>query len=74
MEQCRATTPTTMTIDIDTSKPENLFIRKNGVEVPIESELNFAPLEEFPQKIQVKNDRFSNCTNSSITSAISSDS
>jgi hypothetical protein len=45
MDQCRATTPTTMAIDIDTSKPESLFVMKNGAEVPIESELNFTPLE-----------------------------
>lgn len=53
MEQCRATVPTPMTIDIKTTKPDNLYILKNGQEVPIESELNFTPLEEFPQKIQV---------------------
>lgn len=53
IDQCNATVPTSMNIEITPSKPDNLYILRNGVEVPIESELNFSALEETPQKIQV---------------------
>jgi len=41
-----------MVIELDTSLPESLCIMKNGVEVPIETELNFEILEATNQKIQ----------------------
>jgi hypothetical protein len=62
-EQCRATTPTAMSIEIDTSLPESLFVMKNGVEVPIESELNFETLESYNQKIHALHEKQSHHCN-----------
>lgn len=42
IEQCQKTPTTQMNIELDVSKPEHMFVLKNGEELPLESQLDFS--------------------------------
>lgn len=44
IEQCQKTQTSQMNIELDISKPENMFVLKNGEEMPIEGQLDFSEL------------------------------
>lgn len=57
VEQNRKTVPSQMSIDLEVGKPEQLFVARNGAEVPIESALDFTQVEQFPRKLQEVQER-----------------
>jgi hypothetical protein len=58
-----------MNLEMDIGKPESLFVLRKGVEVPIESDLNFHKLESNSLRLQVRRVLVSGCTSNRATSA-----